>query len=211
MWISRQAWKEEQMSNVDVNAGVKAGPDGVREILIDPLVANGLRRKKSTRVRELEDMFDALSDGLSYMTRGKLAVLANIVSRAATGDDCCIWPAQQFIERQAALLQPKPSKHDLKITSYMRSKAGVWAYENDFALELHRWLREHSGVPDEGDIVRIKQEAQARRGRMARIQRTIDRGDTPSIADREWQEATLRILHGPLKDLVFPEGAEAAP
>ena len=77
------------------------GRTRVREILIRPLEAKGLRRKRGVKAEDHAKTVERLVERLAYMTPDGLEALAEVVHRLAGGRARDEWPSEQVVLRLA--------------------------------------------------------------------------------------------------------------
>lgn len=165
----------------------------VRRLLIDPLVADGLVRPKSSTVEMHQAFLDKLADRLGYLDDALLVTLAEVVLRFAEGPARNIWPSFATIWNHAVNLRRPPEDESHIMTTWLTSVEGPIAREAGYLVELHGWLRKYGYPPNSAMMQRIREEAAANASTRARIARDVQAG-TARPGDVDWLNGYLRAL-----------------
>ncbi|SDX90045.1 hypothetical protein SAMN05444336_112105 [Albimonas donghaensis] len=169
------------------------GRTRVREILIRPLEAKGLRRKRGVKAEDHAKTVERLVGRLAYMTPDGLRALAEVVHRLAGGRARDEWPSEQVVLRFADGIEKAPPASDRLLTSYMGSAAGrvAWGESPFLAAELANFLIRRRRPPLDADWPGIRVRAGNRRRELAAAGRRQGEG-RDSEADRSELEAWRR-------------------
>lgn len=184
------------------------GRTRVRELLIKPLEARGLKRKRGAKADDHAKAVERLVERLAYMTPGGLRALAEVVERLADGPLRNEWPAELTVVRFADGIEKAPPPSDRLLTSYMRSAAGraAWAESPFLASELARYLVKLRRPP-------MDSAWPAMRGRAAERAREIGAAERREADGRDGEGdrqdlAAWRVAKARVQALVF-DGQEA--
>lgn len=178
----------------------------VRKLLIEPLEAMGLRRKRNVRAEDHAKAVERLVEALAYMSPDGLAALRSVVERLADGPLRNEWPPELVVKRFAWGIEQPPPRTDRLVTSYMRSAAGKRAWEECpfLASELVRYLLRWRRPPLDPAWDGMRARAAERRRDFGAAERREEEG-RDSEADRqvlaEWRGVRERV-----RALVFDRG-----
>jgi hypothetical protein len=180
------------MSEGEVEGGGEAGRALVRETLIKPLQASGLRRGKGQTEKALADSLEHLVGQLDHMTADNLHTLADVVldKAAAPGPQQGVWPAEVLIRAWGHGLQPRQFRLHRIVTSWLASVEGPVAEAGGWLVPLFRFLRQHHRPPTPYDLTAIREQARADNRTLALIDDRIERG-VVGEQDRAWRAAWL--------------------
>ena len=174
------------------------GRTRVRELLIRPLEARGLRRKARVKAEDHAKAMERLVERLAYMTPEGLGTLAEVVHRMAVGTRRDEWPSEQVVLRFADGIEPAPPQSDRLLTSWMASQAGrrAWGESPFVAAELANFLMRRRRPPTDGDWPGIRARAGDRRREVEAARRRTGEG-RDSDADRQelaaWGRSEPRV------------------
>ena len=195
-------------------AEITEGKNRVRSCLVEPLEADGMARTAST-VAGHEAFMQKVESALCYLSEAELLSLGETIVRGAAACSKCRakagWPALVTIRNWAHDLKPRPPGYSPKVTSWMRSSAGVrcWLEDSHLAVAALAYLVKFPGVPsdDNGGMRTVRDWAErARRDVSTARQRVSDGvgGDAEHrfLSGYEQREAAARAL-------VYPEGEKA--
>ncbi len=169
---------------------VESGRARVRRVLIDPLEAGGMVRKRGVSVADHEKAMEKLADKLSYMTEDGLKGLAMYLIRMAGERN--VWPQLNIVLRCAWSMEPPPPRDNDFLMSLMRSRAGEAALSGGYAAELFTEARRLGPPPSKYMRLTLQEKARASRDRKRLIEDRIRR-DVATREDREWLERYLRV------------------
>lgn len=164
---------------------LKIGKERVREHLIEPLKALGLKRKRSTTVADHEAGLDSVVNRLAYMREENLIALREVALGMAGGKAKNEWPAPALFINQAKLLQVPPPSDSPMVTSYMRSAAGRRAREGSYHVELYLELKAGRVPSSEWAMNRIREQARDNRRRVVLVSERQERGSAVE-SDAAW-------------------------
>jgi len=169
-------------------AAAQEGPRArVRRLLIEPLVEQGMSRKRSMSVAEHERCLDKLTDYLGYLSDANLAAIGDLVVRFAEGERKNIWPDVVTIRNWAWRLQDPPPRVSPYPASVMRSAMGRRAFDDGYAVELYRIARRLGPPPGKYVIAKLRDEARENRRRRDLIAERQARG-AAAPDDLAWLE-----------------------
>lgn len=181
----------------------------VREFLIHPLTEDGLRKARNTRADKHEEFLKRLERDLDWMTADGLSALRHSVLEKAEGERRNVWPSYATIWNIARVIEHPPDRRREMVLSWMRSNAGVRAWEVSpwHAVALH-WYLETFGPANRGGsgesfALRKINEKADQLSRTVRHLRECD--DRDSIAKLDALERQAEAV----QRLVFPAPAEA--
>lgn len=175
----------------------------VRRLLIEPLLAMGLRKQRRHSAEEQEALFDRLEARCGYLADGQLEALAEAVRRGAHGEARNVWPDEVSILNWAAALEPPPDVESRLVTSYLASRAGrtAWDEAPALAVVLRRHLKRAGCPPVPYDWVEFRSKAREL-VREEQRQRVLEAERGAS----DWLEAWLAEVER-VRVLVFGEAA----
>lgn len=195
-------------------AEIRKGKERVRDMLITPLEADGMCRTKKT-VSEHEAFLEKVERAACYMSPEGLGTLRFAVSSMAKLCSKCGrregWPSVQAIRSQAHSIEQPPVELHPMIISYMKSKAGQWAWSQseDMAIALVAYMSQRGRVPDKknGGWSVVSRDAEEIR-RRANLRRALIKEDRADQEDRDAQ-ARYEAAKDRARDLVFGEFDQA--
>lgn len=168
----------------DGGEGKARGRAVVRAELVEPLQADGLVRPPRETAASHAAMIDRLCDRLAYLDAGQLAVLREVVLRAAEGEARNRWPAFATIWNLAVRLYPPPDEEDRLIASWFASVEGPKARDQGFMVELYLFLRRMHRPPGQYELKGLREEAAENARRRVRVEEWLRAGRAqPSEAD----------------------------
>jgi hypothetical protein len=182
----------------------------VRRVLIGPLEARGLRRRKRATAAEHAAFLERLVRRLAYLGEDHLLTLAGVIERNAGGPDRAEWPAEVSIVNWAAGLEVPPDEDERLVPSYLRSAAGRAAWEEgpEVAVALRAHLRRWHRPPMDGDHRAIRRQAADWAHEQERIAENIraGRASAAQLARAEAWRATVDRV----RSMVFANAEEGA-
>lgn len=163
---------------------VKTGKDRVREVLIEPLAALGLRRPSGQTVAQHEAALAEIEARLWYMSEADLVALREVVLLRAQAKG--VWLPAAVILDMAKGFAPPPEHDSDMVTSFMRSAAGRRALAEGYEVELYQALKR--GQPPTNGYAHklLADEADGNRRRIARLTRARDGGEVLTTSDSAW-------------------------
>ena len=185
------------------------GRTRVRTLLVEPLEAQGMRRKASVTVEAHRERMGKLAERLAYMSPSGLQALREVLARLGEGPRRDVWPSDLVILRYAEGIETPPPAGNRLLTSYMRSAAGREAWDRSpfEAAELARYLVRVKRPPPGEDARRgIRNRAAERAKDVASAERRRGQGRASDDDLRllaEWETGRARV-HA----LVFPSEPE---
>lgn len=186
---------------------LKAGKERVRVHLIEPLVREGMRRKRGVTVDDHRAFLDRLAALLSYMRADALDMLARRVRMMGGGKKKDIWPSEISIKNWARSLQEPPPSDSRFIRSYMQSAAGQAALAGGYAVELYGYMKRQGVKPTAFALAQLRDRARENACQVQMIRGLAEKGRASNDQLR-WVEgyeaATARAM------AVVNAGREAA-
>lgn len=181
--------------SVDEEESFEAGRAVVRDLLINRLVAAGLKPRKGVSPAAHAKMADHLVGWLAYMSPDNLATLAEVVltHASASGPQLGYWPSEVLIRNWAEALQPRPFRLHPIVASWLRSREGPTAAAGGYLVELLRWLKRHKRACMPFDLSRIKADA-AENQRQITLARQRVAADRAAPGDHDMLAAWQRDL-----------------
>ena len=182
----------------------------VRRLLIDPLVARGLRKRKGVSAEDHALFLERVERRLAYLPEHHLATLVEVLERNADGANRTCWPGEASIVAWAAGLMPPPDANSRLVRSFLASAAGLRAWEEDPAVAVALWvyLRQFGRPPLEGDWPGLRVQAREWLGKRARAVEARDAGRI-GAEQAGWLEASDALLDR-VRGLVFAKAENAA-
>lgn len=171
---------------------LKDGKAQVRRCLIDPLIRKGLVRKRGQSLEEHEAFLASLEARLAYMFEDKLLALAEVCEVYAGGARKNTWPAEASIMNWARRLQIPPASQSRLVRTYLQSEAGKAAKLGGYLVELFWYLKQFGVPPNAYSMEKIRSEAEANKGRRARIQREAE-VDGAAPSDLRWVQQYMDV------------------
>ncbi|WP_226550836.1 hypothetical protein [Celeribacter naphthalenivorans] len=169
---------------------VESGRARVKRVLISPLEAGGMGRKRGVSAADHEKTLEKIADRLSYMTEDGLKGLAMYLIRMAGEKNA--WPQLNIVLRAAWSMEAPPPRDNDFLLSLMRSRAGEAALTGGYALQLYAAARKLGPPPSKYEVLRLREKAQGDRDRKRLIEDRIKRGIVTE-AERGWLEGYLRM------------------
>lgn len=181
----------------------------VAEVLIEPLEAEGMRRKRGVKPDEHEKQMESLKTRLAHLTLPNLNRMRLYITRAAGGKDRDVWPSLVSISNWALDIQAPPDDDNEMVISYMSSAAGrkAWGMGPQYAVALRTYLRRARLVPNAYTWKTINQNG-------ADLERTRERvcealaNHSATEVDREWLAGYEKAVEA-VKKLVFKKEVAA--
>jgi len=164
-----------------------SGAGAVQTVLIDPLIADGLKRHPRVTAEAHEVFLKKLKETLRYMTPENLAYLRAQVSAIAEGKHRNIWPGLASIRNFAWQLQKPPIDEDEVVKTWLHSRAGPDIRAQGYLVEMVAYLRKFRRRPASGGYAdkQLREEAAENARRIVLIEERIARGGAPD-SDRAW-------------------------
>ncbi|MEL6218887.1 MAG: hypothetical protein AAFR79_10525 [Pseudomonadota bacterium] len=182
----------------------------VRECLIQPLVEDGLRKARNTRADKHDEFLKRLERDLDWMTAEGLTALRHSVLEKAEGERRNLWPSYATVWNIARVIEHPPDKRREMVLSWMRSNAGVRAWDLSpwHAVALH-WYLETFGPANRGGsgesfaTRKINEKAD-------QLTRTVNRLRACTDADSSAKLEDLERQAGVVRKMVFPNAVGTA-
>jgi hypothetical protein len=180
----------------------------VAEVLVKPLVAEGMKRERGVTLEAHEKWIKGLKTRLAYMDPENLIALRHGIARAAGGKHRNTWPSILTITNFARALQRQPDDDDDMVTSYMASRAGREAWERgpEYAVALRQYMRTVHLVPHEFTWPKINASGAQLTSKHLRISKLIEEGRA-SEEDMRWHSGLQEVI-ALTKALVFAKKKE---
>lgn len=169
---------------------VESGRARVKRVLIVPLEAGGMGRKRGVSAADHEKTLEKIADRLSYMTEDGLKGLAMYLIRMAGEKN--VWPQLNIVLRAAWSMEAPPPRDNDFLLSLMRSRAGEAALVGGYALQLYAAARKLGPPPSKYEVLRLREKAQWDRDRKRVIEDRIKRGIVTE-EERGWLDGYLRM------------------
>lgn len=191
----------------------KPGRRAVSELLIAPLEAEGMRRKRGQSVQDLERFLERLKDRLAYAAPDTLRGMVPGVKRMAVGPSRDVWPSLLAITNLAHDMQAPPDRSDDVLYSWFHSRAGVTARRRGTVMAERAYIKRRGRPPvakanayGSSRLLEDLTEEQRRLDRsVERIRQARANGDAPE-SDLRWlagyEEALASI------EAIIDEGIE---
>lgn len=182
----------------------------VAEVLVKPLVGEGMVRRRGVSVEEHEKWIEGLKTRLAYMDPENLKALRFGIARAAGGTHRNQWPAILTITNMAHTIQFPPDHDSDMVVSYMASAAGwkAWNLGPTYAMALRAHLRKVRLVPNEFTWRQINQHGEELARKSVLVAERIKAGRA-SEADLKWIRG-FENIKAHVKALVFAKKEVAA-
>ncbi|MEM8970915.1 MAG: hypothetical protein AAGD43_02470 [Pseudomonadota bacterium] len=119
-----------------------AGKAEARRLLIEPLLASGMRRAPKMTSSAYEAYLDKLAGYLGYMTRPNLEQLGDILLNCGGGKKRDEFPVWVIVRRMAHLLQTPPAQGRPLHWSFLHSAWGERARTAGYHVAAYWWIRE---------------------------------------------------------------------
>lgn len=181
------------------NAELREGKARVFELLIEPIESDGMRKPRDVSRDDHAKNMDRLAGAVAYLDDTDLARLVDTIQRNAVACVRCgrreTWPSVQSIRAWAHDIKPRPDALSPKVASYMRSAAGVAAWNRSpfQAAALLKYLRRMPSVPttENGGWVTVENWAEELRERIERAE-ALARDGRADSSDLDWLEKWSR-------------------
>lgn len=148
---------------------LKAGRRAVRQRLIEPLQAEGMKRPRGESLDAEKEFLNKVVDRLSYMRADMLDRLLPIIREAASGKNKNCWPDLIVFTNMARHIQAPPDKSDEILYSWLHSRAGAHARDAGTLMATRKFIKNHRKPPaDRGGANYYSGEV------LPRMQREID-------------------------------------
>jgi len=180
----------------------------VAKLLVEPLVDDGMVRKRGVSVAEHEKWIEGLKTRLAYMDPENLAALRHGIARAAGGTHRNQWPSIITITNIAHPIQFPPDHDSDMVISYMASAAGwkAWNLGPTYAMAVRAHMRRTYRIPHKLSWPKINQHGEELARKSVLVSERIKAGRA-SDADRKWMEGFDDTM-AHVKALVFANKKE---
>lgn len=164
------------------------GEKRVKALLINPLLARGLKRPKGfTKVADFDAVVaKVLCPKLAYMSELNLAALEEEVAANPDGKGRDQLPIPNKILERAATIQPPSDEASPLLRAVFAEQLGRDAMAEGWGPELRRFIKKRRIWPKQQNVTEVKKEAEAAWRRVADIQQRTADGKFVSDADRSW-------------------------
>ncbi len=180
----------------------------VAELLVKPLVAEGMVRRRGVSVEEHEKWIEGLKTRLAYMDPDNLEALRHGIARAAGGTHRNQWPTILTITNMAHTIQFPPDSDSDMVISYMASVAGwnAWQLGPTYAIALRAYMRRVHLIPNEFTWRQINQNGEEMARKSMLVAERIKAGRA-NEADVKWLRG-FEDVKAHVKALVFAKKKE---
>ncbi|MEO0623127.1 MAG: hypothetical protein AAF183_12950 [Pseudomonadota bacterium] len=167
----------------------------VRDHLIKPLLADGLRKARATPSEQHDAFLEKLEKRLNWMSAAGLDALRVSIIDLAEGRSRNVWPSWATIWNTARVLERPPAdRHDM-VMSYLRSEVGMRALDASpwHPVALRWFLVEFGPLRASGtqECWRTKK-INDRARQLAREWESLSEARTPSDIERRTEMAAER-------------------
>lgn len=140
----------------------------VRSVLIEPLVAGGMKRRKGMAEADHDKMIGQIAEQLAYLPAEQLAGLRDLIIRLSDGKNGGQWPEKVMILKWAWAMQPPPPSENTYAQSLIRSAMGRQAHDEGWVVELYRAALRFGPPPGRYVIAQLRDQAEENRRRRER-------------------------------------------
>lgn len=171
---------------------IESGRARVRRVLVGPLEAGGMVRKRGVKLEDHDKRIDALCGRLEYMSERGLEGLRMHLIRVAGARNQ--WPDQNCILSAAWAIEVPPPRDNAFAVSLMHSQMGRDAREGGWHVELYDLARRIGPPPNRYSIKKLKEKSEENRDRVLRVSERIERGRATPDDRRflDWYQALRR-------------------
>lgn len=178
----------------------QTGRARVRERLIAPLQAQGMRFKHGTSDKVAKGRLAAIADDLAYMSDGPLAALRTWLESHGEGSARCFWPSRITINSVAEAFEPRPLEELPALARWFASNAGRVAQGEDRLVAEYEFFRTHKRPPiHDGERAKITAKAEDWRRQVEltrdRLRRAVPVGEHDR-AFLQWYDRRLAHVTG---------------
>lgn len=164
---------------------LRKGKERVRQLLIEPLEGQGMKRKRTVTVEDHARFLGSICARLAYMTEGNLQALAEVVARYADGPRKDVWPSELTIINNATRLQTPPASQSRLVRTYLQSAAGDAAERGGYLVELFAHLKRFGAPPNSYALETIRREADGNARQVEAVTHAREEGRA-SPSDLRW-------------------------
>ncbi|WP_170335006.1 hypothetical protein [Ruegeria arenilitoris] len=190
-----------------------AGEKRVRQLLIEPLTARGLKKPKGfTSQADFDAMVNkTLCPKLAYMSDLNLGALEDQIAAHPEGRDRDQMPIPNKILAFAADIQEPGDEASPLMLAVFAAQLGQDALASDWAPELRRFLKKKRKWPKADEVALIKQEAQSALRRLHDIQQREASDRVVMTEELNWRDMRSAAKHKceEIRALALAERSEA--
>lgn len=160
----------------------------VRRLLIDPLIADGFRKRQATAEAQHHDFLDRVADGLSYMSDEGLRCLRQSLASKGEGSARAFWPCYATIIGWAEFLERRPLEELPELLRWFASRAGPEALAAGHHVAEYEFWKKYKRPPAmPGEREKVVKAAAEWNARAERFREEIARlGHTRWPQDQQW-------------------------
>lgn len=172
----------------------------VRRLVIDPLIADGFRKRRETDEATHKANLDRIADALGYMSDAGLKALRASLATKGEGSARQFWPSFATVSGLANDFEKRPLEEEPELLRWFRSEAGREAMAADRLVAEYRFWTWYKRPPVRpADKAKVEEKASYYRDRAFRVRDRISRGFEPLFDDGAflaWYEAQVAYVTG---------------
>lgn len=162
----------------------------VRELVIDPLVADGMRFERGVTAEDQAAKLVRMADDLAYLDERDLRAIKAMIRTNATGKARDVWPSRQTYMNLAHAVKPRPLEEMPHVMSWFASAAGDAAIINGTEVEEFEFCQRRVRPPIYDTDMRLIKDKAHDAGRRLQIISERERAgwsvDPQELRWREW-------------------------
>lgn len=176
--------------------------DRVWDLLINPLIDQGMTRKRGVTVDDHDKMLKRLASDLAYMSGDSLETLREMLARAGTGDKRDIWPSPITIAKWAEEIEPRPFEEIPGLIRWFKSVEGPKAVAENTLVETYEFFHSMKRPPIGYAATQVRERAAQNMRNLERVRERMERGvaDEDDIAWKRWYERKLAYCRSLVPD-----------
>lgn len=172
----------------------------VRRLLINPLIADGFRKRRETDADKHHADLDRIADSLTYMTDEGLQRLRLVLATKGEGSAKHFWPCYASVMGLAELVESRPLEELPELLRWFVSAAGRAALDAGRHVVEYEFWKKHKRPPFPQERARIDAQAAEWNSKVERLREFLaDRPGRVWPQDRQWldwYEAQDRYVRG---------------
>ncbi|MEQ8292500.1 MAG: hypothetical protein RIA08_09860 [Roseovarius sp.] len=160
----------------------------VRRLLIEPLIADGFRKRQKDGDEAHQHFLDRLADSVAYMSDDGLRGLRRCLSTKGEGSARHFWPCFATIIGHAEAFEKRPLAELPELLRWFASKAGPAALEAGRHVEEYEFWKKFKRPPTHPeDQHKVAEKAAQWQSKAQRVREEIQRlGKARWPQDRQW-------------------------